>query len=252
MDKTTMVTSKQELISLPVPNQTNRYKPVSYEQLINLTLEGMDKAGYKLKEEVYRSAEGRQIATGYYDFDYSPDPEMGIRMAWQNSYNKKVSLKIVIGTFCFVCTNGCFIGDMGAFRTKHVGEVQTVTPSKIQEFISGAEGTYSRISGDKNQMKELEVTKKTLAELVGDLFINEQLITSDQLGIIKGEIENPSYSYGAPGSVWELYSHFTHAGKRTHPTNYIQYHQKLHDYFTQRFNLNSKTEATAIYVSLPQ
>jgi hypothetical protein len=43
--------------------------------------------------------------------------------------------------------------------------------------------------------------------------LEENIITSQQLGIIKGQIENPSYDYKSPDSAWELYSHATHAIK---------------------------------------
>jgi hypothetical protein len=130
--------------------------------------------------------------------------------------------------------------------------VQDLVPEKIHMLMDKAPACYEKSVGDKNRMKEIGIDKKVIAEIIGDLYINEELIRSEQLSIIKQELEHPTFDYKAEGSAWQLYSHITHSFKRAPANRYIGDHQKLHDYFTQRFNLNSKTEATAIYVSLPQ
>jgi hypothetical protein len=240
------------LINVPVPAQTRTYKPVPHKQLMDLTLEGMAKAGYQLKAEEYLSNEAGKEASAYYDFNFGGDPEMGMRIAWQNSYNKKINMKFAIGGHVFVCSNGALVGDLGTFQHKHLGNIQTLTPEKINTFIDMAPSVYDKVVGDKNRMKEIGIDRKVIAEIIGDLYINEELIRSEQLSVIKDELEHPTFDYKAEGTAWQLYSHITHSLKRAPANRYIGDHQKLHDYFTQRFNLNSKTEATSIYVSFPQ
>ena len=38
--------TKELLLSTPLPQETNTYKPISHEQLIDLTLTGIEKSGF--------------------------------------------------------------------------------------------------------------------------------------------------------------------------------------------------------------
>lgn len=229
--------TRKDLEEIDIPLSTNSYKAISHKTLIDLTLESADKTGLKLIKESYDSIYNGEIATGYYDFNFGGDPSMGLRIAWQNSYNKKISLKFAIGAQVFVCENGCFYGTIGGFKKKHTGEVETFTPNKIQQYFSSAQDIYSLILNHKDQMKNISITKKTIAEIVGDLYISEDLLKETQIAIIKKEIENPSFNYGAPDTVWEMYNHVTHSLKTIHVSDYIDSHLKTHNYFVDKFNL---------------
>src|SRR5688500_9499776 len=97
-----MIVSKQDLCNVEVPQETSTYKPVEHCALIDLTLNGAAKEGFNLTGEKYRASNDGRIATAYYDFQFGDDPEIGLRVAWQNSYNKQVSLKYAIGVNVFV------------------------------------------------------------------------------------------------------------------------------------------------------
>ena len=90
--------TKELLLSTPLPEQTNTYKPVSHEQLIDLTLTGIEKSGFKLETELYSSAQEGNIANGRYTISNVADKEMKLQIGWQNSYNKQLTLKFALGT----------------------------------------------------------------------------------------------------------------------------------------------------------
>ena len=140
-------------------------------------------------------------------------------------------MKFAIGTHIFICSNGVVSGDYGAFRKKHQGEIQTFTPNAITEYIKQAGDAFARIQADREVMKTREVTKRTAAELIGRMIIEENIIESTQLNIIRGQIENPSFDYGAPGSLWELYQHTTFAMKEVHPSLWMRNHINAHTFF---------------------
>ena len=83
----------------------------------------------------------------------------------------------------------------------------------------------------------MEISKKTIAELCGRLFIEDEIISATQLGLIKKEIETPTYDYCCDGSVWQFYQHCTNATKETTPLNWHKTHQKLGDWFVNEFGL---------------
>lgn len=225
-------TTKELIMSATVPAQTRTYKPVSHSQLIDLTLGGIEKAGFKLDKETYSSAVDGQIATGRFSISNVADSEMQLQVGWQNSYNKKLTLKFAIGTRILVCSNGCVSGDYGAFKRKHVGEIQTFTPSAITDYIKQAGDSFRLMQKQREEMKQIEITKRVKAELIGRMMIEEQFISSTQLMIISKELTSPTHDYGAKDSLWELYNYTTFAMKEVHPSLWMENHIQAHKFFT--------------------
>lgn len=224
-------TTKQTLLNAPVPQQTRTYKPVSHEQLIDLTMQGIEKAGFKLDKEMYSAARDGSIANGRFTISNVMDKEMQLEVGWQNSYDKSLTLKFAIGTRIMICQNGCVSGDYGAFKKKHVGEIQIFAPHAITEYIKGAGEVFRKMQEQRDRMKEIEVSRRTQAELIGRMMLEEQFIQSTQLNIISREINKPTFDYGAPGSMWELYQFTTQSMREVHPTLWMDNHIKAHNFF---------------------
>ena len=94
--------TKELLLTTPLPQETNTYKPISHEQLIDLTLTGIEKSGFKLETELYSSANQGNIANGRYTISNVADSEMKLQIGWQNSYNKQLTLKFALGAQIFI------------------------------------------------------------------------------------------------------------------------------------------------------
>lgn len=229
--KNSYTTAKNILLSAEVPQETRTYKPVTHQQLMDLTLESIHQAGFVLDSETYSAARDGQVANGRYAISNVADSEMQLQIGWQNSYDKSMSLKFAIGTRIFICSNGCVSGDYGAFRKKHQGEIQTFTPNAITEYIKQAGDAFNKMQSDRETMKNIELTKRTTAELIGRMIIEENIIESTQLNIIRGQMDNPSFDYGAPNSMWELYQHTTFSMKEVHPRLWMRNHINAHSFF---------------------
>ena len=230
-NKKSYVTAKNVLLSAEIPQETRTYKPVTHQQLIDLTLESIQGAGFELESETYSAARDGNVANGRYTIKNVADSEMQLQIGWQNSYDKTMSLKFAIGTHIFICSNGCVSGDYGAFRKPHKGQIQTFTPTAITEYIKQAGEAFTKIQQERDTMKNIEVTKRTCAELLGRMFLEDAFITSTQLNIIARELQAPTHDYGASGSLWELYQHTTFALKESHPTEWMNTHINAHSFF---------------------
>lgn len=223
--------TKNILLNAEIPQETKTYKPISHEQLIDLTLGSIESAGFELGTELYSSAKNGNVANGRYTIKNIADSEMELQIGWQNSYDRSLSLKFAIGTKIFICQNGCVSGDMGAFKKKHVGEIQDFTPSAISEYIKSAAEAFRRMQIERETMKQVEVTSRVKAELIGRMFLEDQIITSTQLNIISRELKSPTHDYGAQDSMWELYNHTTFAMKESHPALWMDKHMAAHKFF---------------------
>ena len=238
--------AKNLLLSAPVPKETTTYKPVSHRELIDLTLESIYQSGYTLESQSYSTARNGDVANGRYTIANVADSEMKLQIGWQNSYDKSLALKFALGTSIIICSNGMVKGDHGAFRKKHQGDIQTFTPAAISEYIKGGGDTFQDLQKDRDALKQYEATEQTQAELLGRLFLQEEIITSTQLNIVKRELRNPTHDYGAQGSMWELYNHVTFALKEAHPSDWMQDHIDTHNFFTGHVgSLNENVKADA-------
>lgn len=231
-------TTKQLLLATPLPEQTRTYKPVSHGQLMDLTLEGIHQAGFILDKELYSAASDGQVANGRFSISNLADTEMQLQIMWQNSYDKTLPLKFSIGAMVLVCTNGMVsFRAMNAFRKKHVGEIQTMAPNRIGEYIKQAGEVFTALQYDRDQMKQVEIDKRVTAELIGRMYIEEQFIESTQLNIIKRELDKPTHNYNATGSLWELYNHTTFAIGKIRPNRWMEDHMAAHKFFTEAYEL---------------
>jgi hypothetical protein len=233
-------TARGMLLAAPVPQQTRTYKPVSHLELMDLTLESIYQAGFTLDQERYTSAREGKVANGKFTIKNVADSEMQLQIGWQNSYDKSLSLKFAIGTRIFICENGCVSGDYGAFKHKHVGEIQTFTPTAITEYIQSAGEAFTRMQTERESMKQIVLDRRAQAELIGRMIIDEQFIESTQLNIIKRELEKPTHDYGAENSLWELYQFTTFSMKEVHPSLWMNNHIDAHAFFLDAAGIVSK------------
>ena len=233
-------TARGMLLAAPVPQQTRTYKPVSHLELMDLTLESIYQAGFTLDQELYTSAREGKVANGKFTIKNVADSEMQLQIGWQNSYDKSLSLKFAIGTRIFICENGCVSGDYGAFKHKHVGEIQTFTPTAITEYIKDAGEAFTRMQTERESMKQIVLDRRAQAELIGRMIIDEQFIESTQLNIIKRELEKPTHDYGAENSLWELYQFTTFSMKEVHPSLWMNNHIEAHSFFLDAAGIVSK------------
>lgn len=226
-------TIKQVLINVPVPEETRTYRPVTHVQLMELTEKALTEAGLIIENEKFSSARNGMVANAKYTIANLRDPEMQLQIAWQNSYNKSLSLKFAIGARVFICENGSVSGDMGSFKKKHQGTVQEFTPAAITEYIKRAGDVFKRMQVERDMMKAVDVDDHAAASIIGRAYILEEFISSTELNIIVRELKRPTHSYGAPGSLWELYQYFTFAMKEVHPSLWMENHVKAHKFFTK-------------------
>lgn len=230
-------TTKEILLAAEYPLETRSYKPISHNQLIDLTLQGILDAGFELDKETYSCTKSGSQANGRYTIKNVADSEMQLQIGWQNSYDKSLSLKFAIGTSIFICSNGCVRGNYGNFKKKHVGEIRTFTPTAISEYIKGAGESFELIQKDRDKLKTIEISPKIRAELLGRMYFEEEIIKADQIALIKKELVIPTYDYRCKNSAWELYNYCNFALKNSHPANYFQQHSDLHTFFTEKSGL---------------
>jgi hypothetical protein len=240
---------KQFLIGAQIPQETRTYKPVSHQEIIDLTYEMCEQSGFTIESETYNATEKGLVANGKYLISNVSDSEMKLELGWQNSYNKTKKLKYAIGVRVLVCNNGCVSGDMGSFGKKHRGDIQEFAPLKISEYIKSSGDVFQMMVKERDMLKGVEINPRVRAELIGRMFIEETFVQSTQLNVIAKEIANPTHDYKAPNTMWELYNYTTFAMKEIHPSLWMENHIDAHRWFVNE--AGSLTGTTSIIVPTP-
>ena len=222
--------------SVALPNHGGRYTVIPHAYVIDTARAELATGGFQISSETYKTTKDGQIAQGIYNLVSTKDPDMGMMFAWSNSYNKMLRFKCAVGGQVFVCMNGVVSGDLANYKRKHTGSALHDVIGSVQFQLQNAQVYYDQLIQDKEMLKNVLLTKKEQGSLLGRLFAEQELLTLTQVGIVKRELDKPSFNYNAdPDSAWSLYNHITLSLKDSHPLHYLDDHQDVHSFFVNEF-----------------
>ena len=227
--------TKAHLISVTLPIHGDTYTVISHGSVIDYVFTELATAGFVVNTEEYRATADGQIAQGIYKLNYNNDPELNMMFAWTNSYNKQVRFKCGVGAYINKTGTVMVCGDMGSWARKHTGTADTETIATIKEQIAGAQMYYDQLVSDKEQMKTVVLNKRRQAQMLGILFAEYQIITTEQASMIRNQMDRPSHVYEDSNSLWAFYNYVTIALQHSHPKTWMEDQRVLH-YFMSSIN----------------
>lgn len=243
-------TTRWHLENAPLPNHGKSYTVISHQEVIENTYKLLNDSGFMVSREMYRSSKDANIAQGVYhiypvaatDNDIIIEKELGMMFAWTNSYDKSLRFQCSIGAHVFACSNGMICGSVNYAR-KHSGTADQDVKTQISSQIKDAERVYKTILKDRDSLRNTELSLDRQAELLGTMFIKEDLISPRQLASIKDELSNTSYDYKDFNleSAWAFYNHVTHSYKTIHPRLWMKQSLLFHKFMMANVAMNSQT-----------
>ena len=223
------------LTGIPLPVHADTYTVISHENVMDYSKTALINAGFTIEREEYRATADGQIAQGVFRLHYGTDQELSMMFAWTNSYNKQVRFKCGVGAY--INTNGTVMvcGDMGNWARKHTGTADTETIATITDQVTNAHMYYNQLVADKNVMQTISMTKRKQAQLLGILFAEYQILTTEQASIVRQQMDKPSYVFADNNSLWAFYNYVTLALQQSHPKTWMEDQRILH-YFINSVN----------------
>jgi len=223
------------LTGIPLPLHADTYTVISHENVMDYTKTALINAGFTIEREEYRATADGQIAQGVYRLHYGTDEELSMMLAWTNSYNKQVRFKCGVGAY--INANGTVMvcGDMGNWARKHTGTADTETIATITDQVTNAHMYYNQLVSDKNVMQTISMTKRKQSQLLGILFAEYQILTTEQASIVRQQMDKPSYVFADNNSLWAFYNYVTLALQQSHPKTWMEDQRILH-YFINSVN----------------
>jgi hypothetical protein len=238
--------SKAHLINVPLPQHGSTYTVISHQFVIDYVHQALALAGFGMLHEEYRCTADGQIAQGIHKLNFNNDPELSMMFAWTNSYNKQIKFKCLVGAYIESTSTVMVSGEMGAWIRKHMGTADVETKQNIDEQIQNAHQYYNQMVSDKNEMvdKTLDIRKK--AQLLGILFAEYGVLTTEQASIVRSYIDRPIKSFSNPDSLWAFYNGVTIALQQSHPRTWMEDQRVLHYFIDSIYKFPKHTTTTAI------
>lgn len=227
--------SKAHLISVALPDHGDSYTVISHESVINHVYTELAQAGFGIVSEEYRATADGNIAQGVHVLQYNSDPELSMMFAWTNSYNKQVRFKCGVGAYVNHTGTTMVCGDMGSWARKHTGTADEETVATIKEQVANAQMYYDQLVADKNVMKDIKMNKRKQAQLLGILFAEYQILTTEQASIVRSQMDKPTHVFEDSSSLWAFYNYVTTALQSSHPKTWMEDQRVLH-YFISSVN----------------
>lgn len=236
MPKNVIITDAANLAAVPLPSHGSSYTVVSHKFIIDKALAELTANGFVIdKEEYCRNLNG-EVALGVYHLQYGNDPDMGLMFTWANSYDKSMRFRCAIGGYTHLSNARLIAGDMSNYGRVHTGDAKDQVEKHIESQIQSAGSYFATLVKDKDEMKTITLTDTQVAELMGVLYFEKEILGSSQLINVKDEHKKPSFTYTtAADNLWTIYNHCIVGLKKAHPKSWMEQQKGLHAIVKDRY-----------------
>ena len=233
-----------QLLSVPTPAMTNTYAPISHAEIHDAILSEAKDNAFNVKDVTVRSKTGQNCIVMYELEDKLSsyvDPEIGIRVGFKNSYDRTMSFGFALGSVVFICGNGMVSGEYTIKKQHRMRDVNIYAKDLIHEYFRQVRPEHMQNIVFANELKKHDVNERDAERIIGELFINNKIITQGQLRKMTSEMYNSdkfkSFKNGEVISAWDLYNHGTEALKTAANSNHFNRHIGYNEYFKDTFGI---------------
>ena len=234
------------LISVPLPAHGASYTTISHQFGIDYSKQQLIAAGFVIVDEEYRCTADGQIAQGIYKLNFNSNSELSMMFAWTNSYNKQVKFKCLIGAYINRTGSVMTSGELGTWSRKHTGTADTETKDMIDSQVQNANMYYDQLVSDKATMEGVSLNKRRQAQMLGILFAEFQILTTEQASIIRQQMDRPAHVYADSNSLWAFYNYVTIALQHSHPRTWLEDQRILHYFISTVGNFTQVSAPTPV------
>jgi len=197
--------SKTDLCNVVVPVFTDGYKIKSHSSIITAVEAGIIKAGYKIKNTVYKATADGKLAYGTYYLEDEEDEEIGRMLTWVNAYTKQFKYRTISGIY-IKDIKGCvaFAGD--AYLKKYTG---------LGDEIADLNLLFAETVEKKNLMMGINLNRTEQATILGRLFAEYGVFTTEQASFFKTMITDTE-------TLWDTYANVADTLQSSHPKDWIR------------------------------
>jgi len=193
----------------------SRHAPMNFHSYTTEVIEQLDHAGFSVKSEEYVLTKDKQTFFGMAQiYDYMEHTDFNINVGMRGSHVQKVSRGLLFGESVIVCSNLCFDGDLGNWKTKQTTNMAGRLRDMIREAVDTLPGRVEARVEVFDRLKDQRVSDRYGDAKLVDLYLKGGL-SGNELPRAINEWHEPSFDHGSDMSLWRLFNAATQALKPT-------------------------------------
>jgi hypothetical protein len=206
-----------------------RHAPYPFHSFATDTVDAIERAGFTIEQEDYAITKDEQRMFGLLDVSRPvvPDaPTFGVPALYKPKWNLLVGLcgthdqsksrALCIGSRVMACTNLCFHGDLGNWKSKQTTNIAHRIPDMVADAVSGLGNAGRRLTIDFDAFNAKQISRDAGDDILLDVFRSGGF-SSSQLGRAIADWDDCSVEeHTANGrNLWWLFNSATMALKPT-------------------------------------
>lgn len=228
-----MLISRNEIMGVLSPERTASYTPVTNIDLISKVFNESHRNQYVMIDERYESDSTRNKFKMKFFMETGNGSPFQITVL--NSYDKTIAVRSASGIYSEICWNLNMVGS-SIFKHRHEADADIESLTFIKDSFDDYAKVESRHNNLVLNLGFEQLSKTEMAKLAGKFFIEDNLVNTEQLNILKKQILEPSFDYKLEDTALLFYNHLTHSIKNTGPLNYLNAHERLIETFEKEFD----------------
>lgn len=236
----------RQINEAPVPAKTKTYTPLPHDTMMAHVRSALGANGFRIEKADYYSSNKGDVALGLFTINYQEDPDIQLVAAFLNSYNKEYRFRFGMGSQARVTGAAMFTGSDKSvlFKRKHGGRAEEDAVDAIQRTVGQAGVYWDELIKHKDLLKQTTLQNNQINELLGSFFFDHDVFNSVQMTALKDERTKPTvkltntwvggasdgmvYDLGS-NNAWVFYNQVALILKDSHPVDFINQHQIVHD-----------------------
>jgi len=101
-------------------------------------------------------------------------------------------------------------------------------------------------------MKQVPMNKRKQAQMLGILFAEYQILTTEQASIIRNQMDKPTHVFEETGSLWAFYNYVTLALQHSHPKTWMEDQRVLHYFISSIIGSQAPVIPAPVVVTEPE
>ena len=239
--------TRDDLAGLITPPPVGpRHAPYAFHSFVDNTVAAIEGAGFEVQAEDYVITKDEQRLFGLINVSRPQPVETGgglpvlfkpdwnMLVALRGSHDQSISRALALGSEVMVCSNLCFHGDLGDWRSKQTLNLRDRMPDLISEAITGLSRAGEILTIDFDRFNAMEIGREAGDALLLEIFRSGGFSAS-QLGraiVDWDECSVPEHAANGR-TMWWLFNSATAALK---PTGANANHNDVHDRSTIVYN----------------
>lgn len=221
------IVKREHLDLVKVPEETDSYIPVPHYHLADklLTVSQDLLTDFTLVGENYALARQGQQLFALLKFQ-KDDSEIGLSVAFRNSYDRSMSVGLAIGASVFICDNLALHGEIAVMK-KHTKGVWNALEDLAITSLYKAQHKWEKVLTDAERLKGIPTSDREAFQLLGLLYGND-IVSPRQLPVVRDEWLRPTHEDFQERNRWSFFNAVTEALKSTPPVSIMEKHVKAY------------------------